>query len=103
ESRVKFRDLVTSHESLQLEALTGDVGLDALVPDADIAAPGLALAGYTDRFIPDRLHVLGETEVTYLASLSEGDRRSRLEAFFHFDLPAVFITKGLEPPEPLLE
>jgi serine kinase of HPr protein (carbohydrate metabolism regulator) len=63
---VRFRDLIAAGESLQIEALTGELGLDGLLPDADIASPGLALAGYHGRFMPDRLHVLGETEITYL-------------------------------------
>jgi HPr kinase/phosphorylase len=99
---VRFRDFLAAGEQLQLEPLTGELGLDRLVPDADIASPGLALAGYHGRFIPDRLHVLGETEITYLASLDDTTRRGALEGFFQYDLPAVFITKGLEPPEPLL-
>lgn len=99
---MRFRDFLATAE-LELEALTGDLGLDRLVPDADIASPGLALAGYHGRFMPDRLHVLGETEITYLASLDPASRRRALEGFFQHDLPAVFITKGLEPPEPLLE
>ncbi|MBA2292843.1 MAG: HPr(Ser) kinase/phosphatase [Gemmatimonadales bacterium] len=98
---MRFRDFVTNAE-LHLEALTGDVGLDRLVPDADIASPGLALAGYHARFIPDRLHVLGETEISYLRSLTAEARTSALEGFFQHDLPAVFITKDLDPPEPLL-
>jgi len=100
---VRFRDLLAAGESLQLEPLTGELGLDGLVPDADIASPGLALAGYLGRFMPDRLHVLGETEITYLRSLEEATRRARLEGFFQYDLPVVFITKGLDPPDPLLD
>jgi HPr kinase/phosphorylase len=99
---VRFRDLVAAGSGLQLEPLTGELGLDGIVPDADIASPGLVLAGYLDRFIPDRLHVLGETEITYLRSLDDATRRGRLEGFFQYDLPVVFITKELEPPEPLL-
>jgi len=100
---VRFRDLVAAGNGLQLEPLTGELGLDGLVPDVDIASPGLVLAGYLGRFIPDRLHVLGETEITYLRSLDDDTRRTRLEGFFQHDLPVVFITKELEPPEPLLE
>lgn len=100
---MRFRDLVAAGNGLQLEPLTGELGLDGLVPDVDIASPGLVLAGYLGRFIPDRLHVLGETEITYLRSLDDDTRRTRLEGFFQHDLPVVFITKELEPPEPLLE
>ena len=94
--------LLRGGEALQLEALTGDLGLDRVLPDADLASPGLVLAGYIGRFVPDRIHVLGETEITYLASLDAEARTRSLETFFSYDLPLVVITKGLEPPEPLL-
>jgi HPr kinase/phosphorylase len=98
------RDLVQrGGEALQLEALTGDLGMDRVLPDADLASPGLVLAGYTGRFVPDRIHVLGETEITYLAALEASDRRRALETFFGYDLPLVIITKGQDPPEPLVE
>jgi HPr kinase/phosphorylase len=85
-----------------LESLTGEVGLDRVLSDPDIASPGLVLAGYTGRFVPLRLHVLGETEITFLSALPEQARRDTLAGFFGFDPPCVFITKGQEPPEPLV-
>jgi HPr kinase/phosphorylase len=88
---------------LQLEPLTGEIALDRPLPDSELASPGLVLAGYTARFLPDRLHVLGETEMTFLASLSEAERRAALEAFFSFPLPVVFITKGQDAPPELVE
>lgn len=101
---LRLRDFLTRRgDPLQLEALTGELGLDRQLPDSEVASPGLALAGYTGRFAPHRLHVLGETEITYLRSLSPEDRRRRLEQFFSFDLPVVFITKGQEVPQELLD
>ena len=88
---------------LQLEALTGDLGLDRQMPEAEVAGPGLALAGYTGRFAPHRLHVLGETEITYLNSLPAQERQQSLTNFFSFDLPCLFVTKGQEVPSELLE
>jgi HPr kinase/phosphorylase len=88
---------------LQLEALTGDLGLDRQMPEAEVAGPGLALAGYTGRFAPHRLHVLGETEITYLNSLPAQERQQSLTNFFNFDLPCLFVTKGQEVPSELLE
>jgi HPr kinase/phosphorylase len=90
-------------DPLQLEALTGDLGLDRQMPEAEVASPGLVLAGYTGRFAPNRIHVLGETEITYLNSLSSEQRRASLEKFFGFDLPCIFVTKGQDVPEELLE
>jgi HPr kinase/phosphorylase len=90
-------------DPLQLEALTGDLGLDRQIPDAEVASPGLALAGYIGRFAAHRLHVLGETEITYLNSLSAEERQKALATFFGFDLPCIFVTKGQEVPAELLE
>ncbi|MGH7538126.1 MAG: HPr(Ser) kinase/phosphatase, partial [Gemmatimonadales bacterium] len=87
---------------LQLEALTGDVGLDREIPSAEASSPGLVLAGYTARFVGDRLHILGETEISYLASLDADARRRTLEQLFGFDLPCVVITKSQEVPPELL-
>jgi HPr kinase/phosphorylase len=47
--------------------------------------------------------VLGETEVTYLASLASADRKRILELFFSFPIPAVFVTKGQRLPTGLKE
>jgi serine kinase of HPr protein (carbohydrate metabolism regulator) len=96
---LRLRDLLEREgDPLQLEALTGDAGLDRQVPDPEVASPGLALAGYVGRFAPHRLHVLGETEITYLNGLAADERLHRLEQFFNFDLPCLFITKGLDAP-----
>jgi HPr kinase/phosphorylase len=89
--------------SLALELLTTEADLERAVGDPDISSPGLALAGYTRRFPGGRMQVFGETEMTYLASLDDDEIRSRLDAVFSFDVPAVFITKGQRVPEAFLE
>jgi HPr kinase/phosphorylase len=100
---LRLRDLLARKgDPLQLESLTGDLGLDRFVPDSEVASPGLALAGYTGRFAPHRLHVMGETEITYLASLDGTTRQRALETLFGFDLPCVFVTKAQEVPPEML-
>ena len=101
---LRLRDFVSRRgDPLELEALTGELGLDRQMPEAEVASPGLVLAGYTGRFAPNRIHVLGETEITYLNSLTPEQRRAALEKFFAFDLPCIFVTKGQEVPPELLE
>jgi HPr kinase/phosphorylase len=101
---LRLRDFLTRRgDPLQLESLTGEQGLDRALTDAEVASPGLALAGYTGRFAPNRLHVFGETEITYLSSLPAEQRRRSLENFFAFELPVVFVTKGQEVPPELIE
>jgi len=102
-SALRVRDLLAqTGDPLQLETLTGDAGLDREIPSAEASSPGLVLAGYTARFVADRLHVLGETEISYLVSLTDAARHRTLETFLAFELPCVIITKGQEPPSELL-
>lgn len=89
--------------SLSLDDLGGGVGFDCEVTSPEITSPGLVLAGYVDRFVPDRLQVLGETEVSYLNSLDAASRRAIVERYSAFHVPGVFITKGQEPPAGLRE
>lgn len=89
--------------SLQLEQLGGEYGHERDVTNSDISSPGLALAGFVGRFMSERTQVIGETEMTYLASLGEDERRRNLELFFSFPIPCVFVTKGMEPVSPLLD
>jgi HPr kinase/phosphorylase len=95
--------LERSGESLQLEDLGEGRGLEHEIPGTDISSPGLALAGYVERFVAERIQVLGETEITYLAALPEQDRRRILQSFFAFPMPAVIITKGQTLPDGLAE
>jgi len=95
--------LERSGDSLQLEDLGEGRGLDRTIPGAEISSPGLALAGYVERFVGERLQVLGETEVTYLASLDSANRDRILSAFFSFPLPAIIVTKGQDLPPGLAE
>ena len=83
--------------------LTGDAGLDRVIPSAEVSNPGLVLAGYTARFAPDRAYVLGETEISYLFALPEAERRQRIESLCTLGCPCLFVTKGLEVPPELPE
>ncbi len=86
---------------LQLEILTGDVGLDRPIRVPQVSSPGLVLAGYVKRFPAKRIYVLGETEVEYLRSLSVEARRKAWEVLVNFDLPCIFVTKGQRIPKEL--
>jgi HPr kinase/phosphorylase len=89
--------------TLQLEEIEPGTGLDRAVGNAEVSSPGIVLAGYVKRFSAERLQVLGETEITYLASLTPAERKKILELFFSFPIPAVFVTKGQRLPGGLKE
>jgi HPr kinase/phosphorylase len=87
---------------LALEPLD-HTGLDREIVSSNVSSPGLVLAGYVERFPAHRLQVFGETEISYLTSREDAERRKILDTFFSFPIPAVFVTKGQRPPMEMLE
>ena len=83
---------------LELSMLGSPEGFTREVPSSDTSGPGLVLAGYTGRFVPSRIQVLGETEVSYLRSLDDAERARILTTFLGYPIPCVMVTKGLELP-----
>ena len=88
---------------LQIELVSGRSGLHNKIWKTRIQRPGLALSGYMDKMDPQRVQVLGSTELAYLASLESERRREILATITHFPLCCILITKGLAPPPELLE
>ena len=69
----------------------------------DITRPGLQLAGYFDHFEPMRLQVIGTVETTYLNKLSADERRSIFDRYFSYKIPALIISRDLDPLPECLE
>ena len=90
-------------ETLGLEKLASEKGLDRTISHSEPTSPGLALAGFVDRVRAGRVQVFGETEMSYLATLEPGVMEERLRDLFQHDVPVVFITKGLEVPDEFME
>ncbi len=88
---------------LKLSPLTGEAGFSKKITNSETNRPGLALSGYIERFSNNRVQIVGETELTFLKSLSGADRRASLVQMFAMDIPCMVITKGLEPPTELTE
>jgi len=90
-------------EVFELTLLTSENGLKRRISDNLIHRPGLALAGFTDRFAHNRPQILGETELAFLNSLNGPERTRLLENIFTFEMPCLIITKGKFPPGELIE
>jgi HPr kinase/phosphorylase len=88
---------------LGLKLLTQESTADREITTDEVVSPGLVLAGFTERFTHTRSQVIGETELAYLRSLSPERSREAVERFLSFDIPVVFITKGLDPPPGMIE
>ncbi len=95
--------LADRRDFLELFPLLDGVGYDKELNNSQIHRPGLALAGYTDRFAHKRTQVFGQTEISYLNSLDDVQLDDCFSRFFSFEMPLMIITKGLLPPAKFLE
>lgn len=103
-SRLTVQDLLDrKRDSLSLELLAGEDGLDGEITGPETGSPGLVLSGYTERFPEGRIQVLGETEITYLETRPAEERREAVRLLVEFDIPVLFVTKGLTAPDELIE
>jgi HPr kinase/phosphorylase len=85
---------------LRLQLLAGKQGLSRRVSSPRIQKPGLVLAGFTENLHKERVQVFGNTEMSYLATLSRERVREVTRAFFAQEVACLVVTKGLEvPPE----
>jgi len=88
-------------DKLDLEKINGVCGHGRQVESEDISRPGMALTGYMHKFLHERIQIFGETEISYLDSLSPERRESALKTLFDYPVYCSIVTKGLKPPDEL--
>ncbi len=76
---------------------------DVDITTAEVNRPGLALTGYFTDFEKDRIQLMGNAEHGYLESLTENDRKQKVDALFSRKFPAMIICQGIEIIPELLE
>lgn len=88
--------------SLDLRRIAGESGLDRPLRHPRVQKNGLVLAGHYQGVVPTRVQVLGETELSYLDSLSQEGRSVAARGFFSLGLSCVVVSGGHEPPKALV-
>ena len=102
-AELTIQEILDEEEAgLDLELLAGADGLGILVRVPRIQKPGLALAGYSDSLHPDRIQVLGSTELDYLATMSQSHATSHLKKIFLQQLSCLIVTKDQTVPDYLI-
>jgi HPr kinase/phosphorylase len=87
---------------VRLAVVAGRRGLERRVEHTRIQKSGLALAGHFHGIVRSRIQILGQTEQSYLESLSPEGRDRALAGFFAMQLSCVVLTGG-DPLEPARE
>ncbi len=104
EISLSIQDLIEeTRYGLELQLISGAGGLANRVKSSRIQKPGLALTGYTQHLHPDRIQVLGNTEISYLEQLDPDTARSNAGSLCKFPISCFIVTKGLHPPAYFLE
>ncbi len=86
----------------KLNLAAGEEGLDRPIHNTDISRPGLEMAGYFSHYASDRIQLLGTTELSFYNLLPDKERHGRLRRLCRPDTPAIIVTRGIEPPEELV-
>ena len=90
-------------DELQLEQLTTTLASKREITVSDVNRPGMALMGFLDNFLPERIQIIAQTELTYLATLTPAQVAEAIDRLFLFDMPCIVVCKGLEVPPRLIE
>lgn len=91
--------LVTDKElAVTLRRIAGEKGVGRPIRHPRVQKSGLALAGHAYGVVPARVQILGETEVSYLDTLSGEGRTEAARSFFSLGLSCVIVTSNREPP-----
>ena len=90
-------------EDLQLELLTESLASRTEITLSDINRPGMALMGFIENFLPERIQILAQTELTYLATLPPAGVQEAIDRLLQFTVPLIVVCKGLEVPPYLIK
>ncbi|MDX8384660.1 MAG: HPr(Ser) kinase/phosphatase [Ghiorsea sp.] len=90
-------------ESLQMHLEAGEEGLGRYIDDPRIQKPSLAFAGFLNNLSDYRLQIIGQTELHYLNTRSAEEQQQVVNDIFDLHLAGVIITRGLTPPDIILQ
>jgi len=87
---------------LELQWIAGEEGKDRLLELPNARYPGMALVGHLSLIHPNRVQVLGDTEILFLNNKNEADRAVAIDALFSSQATAAVIVAGNDVPEDLV-
>ncbi len=90
-------------EAWNLSVLAGRAALANTISVPRIQKPGLALAGYLPQIHPERVQVVGNTELGYLRTLARAEARQAVERVCSQRIACFVVTNGAVPPDYFVE
>ena len=85
--------------ALDLRCLCGRKGLPREIYSTEINRPGMALTGFFERFVGERIQIIGRGEFAYIEETPKAVLRIQLDKLLAYNIPCFIICYGLEPPQ----
>ena len=100
---VAVRALLEVAETFGLTLVAGADGCERDIAIPRVQQPGLALAGYLPQVHPDRVQVLGNSEISFLASMDADTARTAVRRLMQASVSCLVVTNGTPAPAVLVE
>ncbi len=104
--------MIDNHFSVSLWDIKREFKLDSLyepenvedikISNNEVNRPSLQIAGFFEYFDNTRVQVIGMVEISYLRKMEKDKRMESLEALFKSGIPAIVLTRDIEPPEEMI-
>ena len=75
---------------------------EILLKSRDVNRPGVELNGYCEYFDPNRITILGRSEIEMLKSFGKQRKAEAIDHFFALHPPTVIVARGIESSEDML-
>ena len=90
---VKLRQLI---DEVGLEIVYEATDLDDIrIYSSEVSRPGLQMVGYFEKFVPERLQIIGSAEWHYYNELDPKLRYESIDKFFSYPIPAFIVSRDL--------
>ncbi|MBE7046495.1 MAG: HPr(Ser) kinase/phosphatase [Ruminococcaceae bacterium] len=101
EFKVSLNKIIDEFHLTQLNE-TKDID-KVMVSSNEVNRTGLPLTGFFDYFDSHRIQIIGNVETAYLSTMSDDDVRNAMEMLFKNQIPAMIISRDIEPNPVILE
>ena len=101
EFKVSLTKIIEEFHLTQLNK-TSDID-KVMVSSNEVNRTGLPLTGFFDYFDNHRIQIIGNVETAYLSTMSDDDVRNAMEMLFKNNIPAMIISRDIQPNPIILE
>lgn len=99
--KVRMKDVM---DEFKLELVSGKEGIQNPVITSDLSRPGLEMTGFFTYHSPERVQVLGKTEISFFNNfLTQDQKCDVMTQMCNEKTPGIIISRDLEVPEELIK